>query len=191
MKEPTDKGSSPWKWIGAGLAIAVAVVWLGSGILIANQFGSTTGTFGAMSDTAEPATFMDKLGSAKAGTFGDSFGAINALFSGMAFAGVIVAILMQREELRLQRQELTRSTKAQEAQERALVIAAQLNANALLLQHSGILADQIFAEGYIDFDENDEKRHRRNEIRRLLEELPNPTATEQPAPDADNYIVQQ
>lgn len=40
------------------------------------------------------------------GTFGDMFGAINALFSGLAFAGVIYAILLQRKELELQREEL-------------------------------------------------------------------------------------
>jgi hypothetical protein len=34
------------------------------------------------------------------------FGAANALFSGLAFAGVIVAILLQRNELELQREEL-------------------------------------------------------------------------------------
>lgn len=40
------------------------------------------------------------------GQFGDMFGAVNALFSGFAFAGIIVTILLQREELTLQRQEL-------------------------------------------------------------------------------------
>lgn len=40
------------------------------------------------------------------GTFGDQFGAINALFSGLAFAGLIYTILLQHEELGLQRQEL-------------------------------------------------------------------------------------
>jgi len=40
------------------------------------------------------------------GTFGDMFGAVNALFSGLAFAGVIYAILLQRKELSLQRKEL-------------------------------------------------------------------------------------
>jgi len=40
------------------------------------------------------------------GTFGDMFGTVNALFSGLAFAGVIYAILLQRRELRLQREEL-------------------------------------------------------------------------------------
>lgn len=40
------------------------------------------------------------------GTFGDMFGAVNALFSGLAFGGVIYAILLQRKELALQRHEL-------------------------------------------------------------------------------------
>ena len=40
------------------------------------------------------------------GQFGDSFGAINSLFAGLAFAGVIFAIILQKKELELQRQEL-------------------------------------------------------------------------------------
>ena len=42
----------------------------------------------------------------KGGEFGDSFGIVNALFSGLAFAGVICAILLQKKELELQRKEL-------------------------------------------------------------------------------------
>jgi len=41
-----------------------------------------------------------------AGQFGDLFGAINALFSGLALAGVLVAIILQSKELELQREEL-------------------------------------------------------------------------------------
>ena len=40
------------------------------------------------------------------GTFGDKFGAVNALFSGLAFAGLIATLLYQKEELTLQREEL-------------------------------------------------------------------------------------
>ena len=32
------------------------------------------------------------------GTFGDTFGAVNSLFSGFAFAGVIYTILLQRKQ---------------------------------------------------------------------------------------------
>lgn len=42
----------------------------------------------------------------KRGTFGDMFGGLNALFSGLAFAGIIYTIYLQRSELALQRQEL-------------------------------------------------------------------------------------
>ncbi|MBK5722084.1 putative phage abortive infection protein [Dysgonomonas sp. Marseille-P4677] len=42
----------------------------------------------------------------KEALFGDSFGAVNALVSAFAFAGVIVAIVLQRKELRLQREDL-------------------------------------------------------------------------------------
>ena len=38
--------------------------------------------------------------------FGDSFGAVNALISAFAFAGLIVAFIIQRYELRLQWKEL-------------------------------------------------------------------------------------
>jgi hypothetical protein len=41
------------------------------------------------------------------GVFGDKFGAINSLFSGLAFAGIIFTIFLQKRELRLQREELT------------------------------------------------------------------------------------
>ena len=43
------------------------------------------------------------------GTFGDMFGAVNALFSGLAFAGLIVTLIMQHEELGLQREELAQT----------------------------------------------------------------------------------
>ena len=42
----------------------------------------------------------------KIGVVGDSFGAINALFSGLAFVGLIFTIYLQKNELRLQREEL-------------------------------------------------------------------------------------
>lgn len=40
------------------------------------------------------------------GVVGDMFGAVNALFSGLAFAGLILTMWMQRQELTLQRNEL-------------------------------------------------------------------------------------
>ena len=44
------------------------------------------------------------------GFFGDQFGAINALFSGLAFAGVIVTLFYQKEELKSQRIDVIRQS---------------------------------------------------------------------------------
>lgn len=59
----------------------------------------------------------------KQGQFGDMFGALTALFSGFAFAGMITAIVLQtkelsyqREELELTRSELTRTADAAQQQ---------------------------------------------------------------------------
>ncbi|HKO52127.1 MAG TPA: hypothetical protein VJV79_30675 [Polyangiaceae bacterium] len=83
------------------------------------------------------------------GQFGDVFGVANALFSGLAFAGLVYAILLQREDLQLQREELSltrkelqRSAQAQELSEQALRAqasaserSARLNAINFLLEH--------------------------------------------------------
>lgn len=52
------------------------------------------------------ATWYFLTGMDDRGTFGDMFGFINSIFSGLAFGGVIWAILLQSRELKLQREEL-------------------------------------------------------------------------------------
>jgi hypothetical protein len=81
-------------WTFAGLIVAVVVLWLISWRLIAANIKSTD----------------DR------GTFGDMFGAINSLFSGLAFACLVYAIILQRRELALQRNELKLSRKEFAAQ---------------------------------------------------------------------------
>ena len=73
------------------------------------------------------------------GQVGDMFGAVNSLFSGLAFAGLIYTVCLQRKELQLQRRELAltrrevkRSASAQIESEKALRKQAgslQLSAN--------------------------------------------------------------
>ena len=84
----------------------------------------------------------------KKGQFGDSYGSLNSLFSGFAFAGVIVAILLQRLELKLQREELiltrkelARTAKAQEEsgtylgeQAQVMKVTAHLNGLAAIIE---------------------------------------------------------
>lgn len=43
------------------------------------------------------------------GTFGDVFGAVNSVFTGLAFVGVIYSIAMQREELAIARSEMAQT----------------------------------------------------------------------------------
>lgn len=69
----------PLYWL-VGLWVAIAAVWALSGYLLASN--------------------------EQRGTFGDMFGAVNALFTGLAFATLIYTTWMQREELALQREEL-------------------------------------------------------------------------------------
>lgn len=58
--------------------------------------------------------------------FGDSFGAVNALVSALAFAGMIVAFVLQRYELRLQRKEL-KDNRAEMTQQTSQFVAENKN----------------------------------------------------------------
>ncbi|EIZ0309917.1 hypothetical protein HJ024_22760 [Vibrio parahaemolyticus] len=71
---------------------------------------------------------IQKISISQSAVFGDSFGPLTALFSGLAFAGMIVTILLQRRDLALQREDV-RSNRAEfrraaHAQERSVRIAA-------------------------------------------------------------------
>jgi len=151
-----ERESKPWKWIAfaVGAAAVATILWLLSWALITSQFGNPD----------DP------------GPFGDMFGAVNALFSGLAFAGIIVAILMQQEELKIQRKELTQSRYAQEGQVKALLIAAQLDANIALLNEDNIQTmNDLFAEDnqnqYDPAFQEEWKRERVNAINELRLEL--------------------
>jgi hypothetical protein len=111
------------------------------------------------------------------------FGAANALFSGLAFAGIIVALFQQRkdlemqrdvlglqmEEIRLQREELARSAAAQEEQVKAmrrqsevLRVTAELNARASLME-AYMHPSETYSKGKWE--------HHLAQLERVLEEL--------------------
>ncbi len=85
-QESQDVKSNVWI-IGVCAIIGVTVIWIISWILIDCIIDCPT----------------------TRGTFGDKFGAVNALFSGLAFAGLIITLLYQKEELKLQREELAQT----------------------------------------------------------------------------------
>lgn len=118
-----------------GLCAGIFAVWLLSGVMLMLVF--------------EPG---------ERGVFGDMFGAVNSLFSGLALAGVIVAILLQRKELELQRKELelTRnelqaSAIAARESSQALTKQAEISRTTAELQALKALVDadsQIINEAY-------------------------------------------
>lgn len=102
---------------------------------------------------------------AERGQFGDLFGAVNALFSGLAFAAFLYALHLQRQELglqrtelRMQREEMTKSreelskqVKTQQAQLRTAI--AQLKVAA---QEAEVEALKMEAEMHPAYLRNDQ-----------------------------------
>lgn len=76
--KPVEKKQN--KFIMTSIFLGVVVIWILSWLIITHFIKDPT----------------------EQGTFGDTFGAVNALFSGLAFAGLIVTLLYQKEELKLQ-----------------------------------------------------------------------------------------
>jgi hypothetical protein len=65
------------------------------------------------------------------GSFGDMFGGLNTAFAGLAFAGIIFAIVLQKKDLELQRQELEATRQELRGQKEQLELQ-----NATLLQQT-------------------------------------------------------
>lgn len=83
-------------------------------LLIAVVLGLCWGGWYLIDHYVEPAP-GETLTAAR-GAFGDKFGALNAVFSALAFAGIIFTILLQRRELSFQRNEIRESKKQIEKQ---------------------------------------------------------------------------
>lgn len=115
------------------------------------------------------------------GEFGDSFGAINALFSGLAFLGVIVAIVLQRQELIEQRLEIRNSRIAQEESASALQqtlqdakVRTELESLNLLINSYTILVESTrFASTLEEKRRHDEARVNLTKYQSLLLERGN------------------
>ncbi len=84
-----------------------------------------------------------------ASAFGDMFGGLSALFSGLSFAGVIIAILMQMQELKLTREEMAKSVEAQKGSQDA--------PTSQLEQMELINTFQMVDDYFKGFDENGER----------------------------------
>ncbi len=132
---PAERGpdafGSPKVWWLIGAVCGVVVIQAVYGFLVLRYFG--------------PA--MDVRGQ-----FGDIFGGVNALFTGLAFAGIIYTILLQRHELEVQRtelrlstEELMRAAEAQIAQVSRLEESADLSAVTTLVEVYGTLLQPMWS----------------------------------------------
>ncbi len=98
MDQNEDDKERPFVVISIVVSILIVVLWLGS--------------YFVLSYLPEKAK----------GTVGDMFGVINSLFSGLALAGIILTILLQRKELKYQREELRDTRKEFQTQNETLKI---------------------------------------------------------------------
>ncbi|MEI9919922.1 MAG: hypothetical protein WDO14_14155 [Bacteroidota bacterium] len=79
-----NKIESSLKWYHWLIFAGVLLLWGGGWLYVGNKYKALT----------------------DAGPFGDQFGFVNSLFSGLAFAGIIITIILQSQELKEQRKEL-------------------------------------------------------------------------------------
>lgn len=93
MARPRPKSSWAWVWVAGILVVSLWFLlgWILPGCYTNGQWES-------------------------AGQLGDSFGMVNALFSGLAFLGVIVAIWLQNKEFQNQLHEFSEQTQLQRKQ---------------------------------------------------------------------------
>jgi len=127
----------PWrKSLGANLkmssrlAISLVALVIVVGVLWAGYLWGIFWVFGEWSDR---------------GSFGDAFGGINSIFSGLALGGVIIAIILQgrelelqREELRLTREEITKTVDVQ--RQSAAALAQQAAVSAIIAELNALVA---------------------------------------------------
>lgn len=155
MDEPEEQNvpSEPIAplWIGVGLVLALVAGW----------------------GTAVVVTFTDW---GQRGQFGDMFGGINAVFSGLAFASLAYALHLQRRELSLQRLELALTRRELAKQAAAQTLQAATAVRAAQISGLGSLYEGYVAmwsagrHGQIGDDPIGELRRVQKRLRELLDE---------------------
>lgn len=120
-----------------GIFLTIVGVWL-------IYFLSVIGVASDLSLSSSPAMSIDALNS-----FGGNFNVLTSLFTGLAFAGVIISVILQTQELKETRTEFAGQRKALQGQEfdnkffRMLNLLNKINANLKLDNHQG---DEVFKE---------------------------------------------
>ncbi|MBN0975986.1 putative phage abortive infection protein [Pseudomonas sp. SDM007_2] len=87
--------------------------------------------------------FVSVPGQVREGVFGDSFGTLNALFSGLAFSGVLITLLFQRKDLSETRSQIAR----QQIESQFYNMLNQQQEIVRNLDLQKIDTDEVFARG--------------------------------------------
>jgi predicted Zn-dependent peptidase len=107
---------------------------------------------------------LDKEKLAQSGTFGDMFGAVNALFSGLAMAGVIYTITQQNQTIELHKEELKQTEKQEMRQQKELEETKLLSAKTALLEAYSKRIDWHHTQAEKSTIENDKYNETMNKI---------------------------
>lgn len=92
------------------------------------------------------------------GTYGDMFGAVNSIFSGFAFAGVVYAIVLQRHEVSIAKTELDR-TKTLLEEQQSLAIRQEAEARKVSFENTFFQMLRLFSEIVARIDVNRTRSH--------------------------------
>jgi uncharacterized membrane protein len=117
------------------------------------------------------------------GTFGDMFGSVNAVFSGLAFAGIILTIFMQKKELEYQREELRDTRKEFSIQNQTMKLQRFENTFFQMINLHHDIVDKIGKKTM------DSMADRLYEFMRHPNDIPLSTATPIDPPTAWNYLI--
>ena len=110
------------------------------------------------------------------GEFGDIFGVINALFSGLALIGVVIAIFLQQKELSLSTMELRNSAKALTKQVELSADTARMQTLPILMELQKARVRTYGGEYFKHFKDSEFTEENLveqiEEMKRVIEEAP-------------------
>lgn len=106
-----------------------------------------------------PATKLEKLG-----VFGDSFNVLTSLFTGLAFAGVIISVILQTQELKEARKVFSGQQKALEDQQYEMTVQSFDNKFFQMLNLLNNIIDNLHYEREINVFSGKIKHYNKREV---------------------------
>ncbi len=143
-----------WLFIAGILFLVIILIWIVYPIVL----------YASISTPNQGKTWAGNIGDVF-GTYGDSFGALNTLFSGLAFCGVIYSVIMQTQELKLTREEFKGQREEFEKQNEILEnqrIITEQQQKILKEQHEELMRQNIANQFFSLMEERRQKIYQFN-----------------------------